>query len=101
MNNPFELINSRLENIETLLLDLKHNQPQQTEPAAPMLLTIREAADFLHLTVPTIYSKTSRGELPSMKRGKRLYFDRDELSDYIRAGRRMTNSEAESAAKSL
>ena len=40
------------------------------------LLTIREAAEFLSLSVPTMYFKVSKGEIPCMKRSKRLYFSR-------------------------
>ena len=31
MNNPFEVIEARLNNIETLLLDLKHTPKEQSE----------------------------------------------------------------------
>lgn len=51
-------------------------------------LTVQEAAKFLNLTVPTIYSKVSKRELPCMKRGKRLYFSSTELMEYIKEGRK-------------
>jgi excisionase family DNA binding protein len=57
------------------------------------LLTIEQAADFLSLTKPTIYNMVSRGELPSMKRSKRLYFSREDLISYVKQGRRKTNDE--------
>ncbi len=57
------------------------------------LLTVQGASSFLSLTVPTIYSKVSKGELPFMKRSKRLYFSRTELIEYLRGGRRKTNEE--------
>lgn len=73
-------------------------------PQQEQLLTIQEAADFLSLTVPTIYSKVSKGELPVMKRSKRLYFSRTELLNYLKEGRRKplseTASEAETYCKS-
>ena len=61
-------------------------------------MDIQEAAEFLKLTVPTIYSKVSKGELPSMKRGKRLYFSKMDLTAYLRQGRNTTNSEIEARA---
>jgi excisionase family DNA binding protein len=78
------------------------NNPQadQQEEAPDKLLTVQEAADFLKLTVPTIYSKVSRGELPVMKRSKRLYFSRKELVDYLKEGRRKSNAEIEAQAES-
>lgn len=63
------------------------------------LLTIQEAAKFLSLTVPTIYSKVSKGELPVMKRSKRLYFSSTELMEYIKEGRKKSNAEIEKEVK--
>lgn len=54
---------------------------------------------FLNLTVPTIYSKVSKGELPVMKRSKRLYFSSTELMEYLKEGRKMSNSEIEQQAE--
>jgi excisionase family DNA binding protein len=95
MNNPFEVIEARLSNIESLILDLKH-QPEKSnqQDSSEKLLTIKEAAELLSLTVPTIYSKVSKGELPVMKRSKRLYFSQLELLDYLRAGRKNSNYES-------
>ncbi|PRY90852.1 helix-turn-helix domain-containing protein [Mongoliibacter ruber] len=100
MNNPFEVIEARLSSIENLILDLKH-KPQTVEPTdqTEQLLTIQEAAEFLSLTVPTIYSKVSKGELPVMKRSKRLYFSRIELLQYLKEGRKKSNAEIEQEAK--
>jgi excisionase family DNA binding protein len=101
MNNPFEVIEARLSNIETLLLDIKH-QPakvETTEQSEQFNKTVHEAADFLHLTIPTIYSKVSKGELPYMKRGKRLYFSITELMEYIKEGRKKSNAEIEQEAE--
>jgi len=100
MNNPFEVIEARLSVIEKLLLDLKNN-PKTVEPTEQpeRLLTVYDAAEFLNLTVPTIYSKVSKGELPVMKRGKRLYFSANELMEYLKAGRKKSNAEIEQEAK--
>jgi excisionase family DNA binding protein len=99
MNNPFEVINARLSSIETLILDLKH-QPKKVEitEQTEQLLTVQEAAQFLNLTVPTIYSKVSKGELPVMKRSKRLYFSSTELMAYLKDGRKKSNTEIEAEA---
>jgi excisionase family DNA binding protein len=100
MNNPFEVIEARLSSIENLILDLKH-QPTKVEPTElpEQLLTIQEAAQFLKLSVPTIYSKVSKGELPVMKRSKRLYFSSSELMEYLKEGRKKSKAEIEAAAE--
>ncbi len=99
MTNPFEVIEARLSNIETLLVSLKeHPQQGATTEQPEKLLTIQQAADFLSLSVPTMYTKVSRGELPVMKRSKRLYFSRTELIEYLKDGRKSTNAEIETGA---
>ena len=61
-------------------------------------INIKEAAIVLGLAVPTIYSKASKGELPYMKRGKRLYFSRTELLEYIKGGKRKSSAEIDAEA---
>ena len=57
MNNPFEVIEARLNNIETLLLDIKHTPKKQGEqPEADELLTVQDTAKFFSLSVPTVYT---------------------------------------------
>jgi hypothetical protein len=40
-----------------------------------------------------VYSKVCRKELPVNKKGKRIYFYRSELTDWIKKGRRQTIEE--------
>ena len=98
MINPFEIIEARLNSIETLLLDLKHEPKELPGTPQDRLFTIQQAAEFLGLTVPTMYTKVSKSELPVMKRGKRLYFSRSELLDYLKTGRKKSNAEIEAEA---
>lgn len=64
------------------------------------LLSIQQASELLNLSVPTIYSKVSRKELPYSKRGKKLYFSREELVEFVKKGRVLTNTEiGESAVR--
>lgn len=94
MNNPFELINARLGNIESLLLEIKHSGRDNSEGnETDELLTVQAAAEFLSLSVPTIYGLISKGELPVMKRSKRCYFSKIELLKYLKEGRKKTIAE--------
>lgn len=73
----------------------KSTTTEQTEK----LLTVEEAAKFLNLTKTSIYIKVSKGELPVMKRGKRLYFSDIELLEYLKNGHKKTNSEIDAEAE--
>ena len=90
--NAVSRLTKEVSELKRLLLT-KSDQQTSTHPEQP--LTIREAAKFLRLSVPTVYSKVSRGELPFMKRSKRLYFSKAELLVYIKGGRNYTNAEIE------
>ena len=83
------LIQNSVERALNAQQDKQANRSEHPE----QLFTIQQAADFLSLAVPTIYSMVSRGELPYMKRSKRLYFSRFELTNYLKAGRKKTIAE--------
>lgn len=70
------------------LLGQQNQPPDQDE-----LLNIQKAAKFLDLAVPTLYSKVSRKEIPVNKQGKRLYFYKSELENWIKQGRKKTADE--------
>jgi excisionase family DNA binding protein len=100
------LISLPIEDLQTVIIDCVNsclrNNKQESKPPTEQpekLLTIQEAAEYLSLTVPTMYSKVSKGELPVMKRSKRLYFSRTELLDYLKDGRKKSNAEIEQEAK--
>ena len=96
--DPEKLIDSISEKVTANILKAVANE-QPPKVSAEQLLTVKEAANFLNLTVPTIYSKVSRGELPVMKRSKRLYFSSVELMQYLKEGRKKSNAELEEEAE--
>lgn len=96
--DPEKLISSISERVTANILKAVRNEQPTTEQPEK-LLTIQEAAEFLSLTVPTMYSKASKREIPVMKRSKRLYFSRTELLEYLKDGRKKSNAEIEQEAK--
>lgn len=74
------------------------NTANSNQDEAEQLLTIKQTAEILSLSVPTIYGLVSRGEIPHSKKGKRLYFSKQELLDWVKAGRKKTNAEIAAAA---
>ena len=96
---PLEVTMLRKEVSELKLLLIERQEHTPTEQLE-QLLTIQEAGDFLSLSVPTMYCKVSKNELPVCKRGKRLYFSRTDLMEYVKAGRKKSNAEIEEEAKS-
>ena len=99
------LISLPIEDLQTVIIDcvnacLKNNRTHNEQQESPeRLLTVQETAKFLNLSVPTIYSKVSRSELPFMKRSKRLYFSSVELLEYLKKGRNKTTTEIQAEAE--
>ncbi len=51
------------------------------------LLSITDACSLLKLAKPTIYYLVQHSRIPFMKQGKKLYFLKDELMEWVRSGR--------------
>jgi excisionase family DNA binding protein len=90
------MLTNEVSELKRLLIE---KQEQQTTRPTEQLLTIKEAASLLHLTVSTLYSKHSKGQLPNVcKQGKRLYFSKQSLIDWVKEGRKKSNVEIEQEA---
>lgn len=102
MENPFEILEDRLDRIERLLVDLvqRTNVPLEESNTGNEFINVKEVAAYLYLTFPTIYSKVHNGELPNYKRGKRLMFKKTEIDEWIAKGKRMSYDEINEAANS-
>jgi excisionase family DNA binding protein len=84
----------KVERIELLLARLEPKEPDENE-----LLNIEEAAEFLKVSVAALYTKMSCQEISVSKPGKRLYFNRTDLKEWIRQGKRKTLNEIRQNAK--
>lgn len=76
------------------------SNPPQSEIDPNEKLTVEQAANFMGITIATLYSKNSLGELPSCKAPgtKRLFFFKKDLLDYMKQGRKLTNHEIQAEA---
>jgi excisionase family DNA binding protein len=83
--------------LETYFATQKQGNNNQPEPE--QLLTVQQAAELLNLSVPTLYGYTQRAEIPVCKRGKRLYFSKQSLFEWIKDGRKKTLAETASEAE--
>lgn len=47
---------------------------------------IEDVAEYLQISVKTIYNKTSKSEIPYIKKGKILYFRPEEIESWVLEG---------------
>ncbi len=96
MENPFELIIEKLDNIETLIRsNLKNDNGTKT---ITEVLNLKQAAEYVSLSKSAIYKKTSERGIPHFKQGKKLYFKRSELDDWMTGLKISTKEEIEKQA---
>ncbi|EMR03394.1 helix-turn-helix domain-containing protein [Cesiribacter andamanensis] len=88
MSNPFEHILKRLDQLEILIKESQVNNI--TNAPEEEIITVEGASQFLHLAVPTIYGLVNRRAIPFMKKGKRLFFSKKELTAWLKSGSRRT-----------
>lgn len=87
--NAVSRILSRIDSMEALL----ENLPALKPPEPDELLTVEQCAEFLSISVQTVYGLMSRNELPVMKRSKRCYFLKSELLNYLKQGKKKSAAE--------
>jgi excisionase family DNA binding protein len=88
-----QLIN-KVDNLERLLME----RAISDKPKTDTIFDIGEAADYCRLSKPTLYSLVSQRSIPFSKKGKRLYFSEMDLLDWIKQGRRKTQTELQEEA---
>ncbi|HIO61175.1 MAG TPA: DNA-binding protein [Deltaproteobacteria bacterium] len=88
-NNPTtKNVFDKLKSIESLLVATQ-----------PKPLTLKEAAEFLDFSRSYLYRLTSQGRVPCYKpEGKRIYFDRAELVNWLKRNRIRPQEELEATA---
>ena len=96
--NPFTEINDRLDMLTQMVAELMKKPSPNGSPAADTPLSAAQAAKYVDMAVNTIYILTSKRQIPHFKRGKRVYFYKDELDTWLKANRRKTVEEIESEA---
>jgi excisionase family DNA binding protein len=70
-------------------------------PETDELMDVAATSKFLNLSISTLYTKVCRGEIPALKPGKRLYFDKRELIEWIKSSRKKSNDEIRQEANFL
>ncbi|MDI5897018.1 helix-turn-helix domain-containing protein [Flavobacterium yafengii] len=75
MSNPFEILETRLSSVESLLLDIKHKETALPET----LLSKQEVVEFLGITMNTLSKHTKAGIIPAYGIGSRVMYKRSEV----------------------
>lgn len=70
-----------------------------SQPETDQIGSIDLACEITGLARQTIYGLVAQSKIPHMKRGKLLYFSKQELTDWIKQGRRKTVADIQTEAQ--
>jgi excisionase family DNA binding protein len=90
MENPFEIILEKLNSIEKAIEKL--NTLSNRDNYA-VFMNIEQVASFVGLSKATIYGLTHERSIPHFKTGKRLYFKKSEIVNWITTSKVNTKQE--------
>jgi len=100
LENPFNLIFQRLDNIQQSINNLNPNS-RDISPEDD-ITNVKGAAKILDSTSGTIYNLVHERRIPYHKQGKKLYFFKSELLEWIKNGNHKTREQlAESVNQTL
>lgn len=95
-NMPFsEIINLISDQVAEKVLKNLNPSNSSTED---IFMNIEETSKLIDLSVSTVYGLVHKNKIPYHKKGKRLYFLKSEILDWIKSGKIETTSELESRA---
>jgi len=96
MDNPFELLLDKLNTIEHLLRNVQ--KEDKAAVTLPTIFSLDQAAEYVSLSKSAIYKKTSERSIPHFKQGKKLYFKRSELDNWLTSMKISSKVEIDQAA---
>lgn len=84
MENPFEIIIEQLTSIEMRLatVEKKLNYSNEEENYSTVM-NLNQLCNYCGFTKSFVYKKTSTKEIPHYKRGKKLFFKKEEVDKWI------------------
>ncbi|MBS1669543.1 MAG: helix-turn-helix domain-containing protein [Bacteroidetes bacterium] len=104
MENPFDILNKRIDRLESMLACIEKKLSGfscESSKEKDDLGDVTFASKITGLAIPTIYSKSSKGEIPCMKQGKKLYFSKNDLLSWIKKGSKKMISDYKDEVESL
>jgi excisionase family DNA binding protein len=95
MNNNNIIIIEK-NDLENLIQDVVKNALDKSNSEQSIqnpFLDISEAADFLKMAKQTLYGLTSTRQIPFIKKGKKVYFNKSEIIAWLNEGKMKTHCE--------
>ena len=100
MNQQFYMLSE--EGIKVLAEQITENIKKAIEPSnssiEDVFMNIDETAKFIDFAKPSVYGLVHQNRIPYHKKGKRLYFLKAEILEWLKSGKKETKNEIEAKA---
>ena len=90
MENPFDLIMDKLNNIEQQIKELQNSQKQEFKDE---LMDIIELGKYINYQKTSIYGLVQNRKIPFIKASGKLHFRKSDIDQWLNEGKRMTGNE--------
>ncbi len=100
MENPFEIIIEKLDNIETLLKQIYNTRNGTEIPLSNTneIMNLEQLAKYVNQSKSAMYKQTANRTIPFYKNGKRVYFKKSEIDAWLTKTKISTVDEIEEKA---
>lgn len=93
-----EILEPIIDDCVTRAMNKYINTMKYDQPPEVAVFDITAAAKYLSLSKSTLYQHSFQRRIPHYKQGKRIYFRKDDLDQWITKGRVKTHEEIEAEA---
>lgn len=83
---------------EAVQAALNNAAPKKEPEDIPEILNVAQVCSLLNMKKSTLYQFTHKSKIPFSKKGKALYFSRNEIYAWLSEGRNLTEDEQSSVA---
>ena len=101
-DNLFERIDLIIEKVSCLETEISNDKRSKPEISKSNLMDLEGVSKYLLRTKNSIYKLVEEKKIPHYKKNNKLYFKMEEINEWIKSGKRMTEFEmTESAISKL
>lgn len=93
MENPFESLKTEMADIKELLSLVLERLEKIEKPQDQVIGDVHECAGWIKKSPSTIYKLVSRREIPHIKSGKKVLFNKEDILSWLSSGSRSTITE--------
>ena len=93
MENPFESLKTEMADIKELLSLVLERLDKIEKTEDQVIGDVHECADWIKKSPSTIYKLVSQREIPHIKSGKKVLFNKEDILSWLSSGTRKTITE--------